>query len=74
MLPHTPSVCHILALGCYIFANPGIFSMSTADVDAMNGTADVDAMNNGVVEGTADGPGEGRPLRPSQKGRLFAGD
>ncbi len=49
MLPHTPSVCHILALGCYIFANPGIFSMSTADVDAMNGTADVDAMNNGVV-------------------------
>ena len=43
-------------------------------MDAMNGTADVVAMNNGVVEGTADGPGEGHPLRPSQKGCLFAGD
>ncbi len=39
--PHTPAVCPVLALGCYIFANPGVFSMSTADVDAMN---------DGVVE------------------------
>jgi hypothetical protein len=80
--PHTPSVCPVLALGCYIFANPGVFSMSTAEVDAMNG-ADVDSMNDGagvvvegtadgVVEGTADGPRAGR--RPSQKGRLFPGE
>ena len=79
--PHTPSVCPVLALGCYIFANPGVFSMSTAEVDAMN-SADVDSMNDGagvvegtadgVVEGTADGPRAGR--HPSQKGRLFPGD
>ena len=60
--PHTPSVCPILALGCYIFSNPGVFSMSTADVDAMNGV-DVDVMNDGVVEGTAVGPGAGRPFQ-----------
>ena len=30
-------------------------------MDAMNGMADVDAMDDGVVEGTADGPGVGRP-------------
>jgi hypothetical protein len=79
--PHTPSVCPVLALGCYIFVNPGVFSMSTAEVDVMNG-ADVDSMNNGgvveegtadgVLEDTADGPRAGR--RPSQKGRLFPGE
>jgi hypothetical protein len=36
--------------------------MSTADVDAMNGV-DVDVMNDGVVEGTAVGPGAGRPFQ-----------
>jgi hypothetical protein len=74
------SVCPVLALGCYIFANPGVFLMSTAEVDAMNG-ADVDSMNDGgvvegtvdgVVEGTVDGPRAGR--HPSQKGHLFPGD
>ena len=73
------SVCPVLALGCYIFANPGVFLMSTAEVDAMNG-ADVDSMNDGgvvegtvdgVVEGTVDGPRAGR--HPSQKGHLFPG-
>jgi hypothetical protein len=72
--PHTPLACPVLALGCYIFANPGVFSMSTADVDAMNGTADVDTMNDVVVEGTSDGPGEGHPSRPSQKGCMFPHD
>jgi len=86
--PHTPSVCPVLALGCYIFANPGVFSMSTAEVDAMNG-ADLDLMNDGgVVEGTADGVVEGTVdgvvestadgpragQHPSQKGCLFPGD
>jgi hypothetical protein len=75
--PHTPAVCLVLALRCYIVANPGVFLMSTAEVDAMNGD-DVDSMNDsgvvkgtsdGMVEDTADGPRAGR--HPSQKGRLF---
>ena len=76
--PHTPSICPILALARYIFANPGVFIMSTADVDVMNG-ADVDAMNDGVVEGTLDGVVEGTAVgtiavRPFQKGHMFASD
>ena len=69
--PHTPSVCPVLALGCYIFANPGVFSMSTAEVDAMNG-ADVDSMNNGgvVEEGTADGEVEDTADGPRAGRRL----
>jgi hypothetical protein len=64
--PHTPAVCPVLALGCYIFANPGVFSMSTEDV-AM--------MNDGLEEGTADGPEVDIPRAcRSQKGRLFPGD
>ena len=64
--PHTPAVCPVLALGCYIFANPGGFLMSTEDV----------AMMNDVEEGTADVPEVDIPRarRSQQKGRLFPGE
>jgi len=64
--PHTPAVCPVLALGCYIFENPGVFLMSTEDVVMMN---------DGVEEGTADGPEVDIPWarHSQQKGRLFPG-
>ena len=26
--PHNPAICPVLALACYIFSNPGVFSVS----------------------------------------------
>ena len=32
--PHNPAICPVLSLACYIFSNPGIFSVSVDEVNA----------------------------------------
>ncbi len=57
--PHNPEICPVLALACYIFANPGIF---TDEMEEQEGGVEVE------VQG---GDGAGHPC--SHKGCLFPG-
>ena len=34
--PHTPSICPVLALACYIFSNPGIFCIGTEETEELD--------------------------------------
>ena len=61
--PHNPAICPVLALACYIFSNPGVFSVSEDEIN--------NEQEDGEVEGQV-GDGAGRPA--SCKGRLFPGD
>ena len=61
--PHNPAICPVLALACYIFSNPGVFSVSEDEIN--------DDQEDGEVEAQV-GDGAGRPA--SCKGRLFPGD
>jgi hypothetical protein len=57
--PHNPEICPVLALACYIFANPAIFTDETEEQE------------DGVEVEAQGGDGAGHPC--SQKGRLFPG-
>ena len=61
--PHNPAICPVLALACYIFSNPGVFSVSEDEIN--------NEQEDGEVEAQV-GDGVGRPA--SCKGRLFPGD
>ena len=41
--PHTPAICPVLALACYIFANPGVFCISEDEMEDWEGGVDVEA-------------------------------
>jgi hypothetical protein len=57
--PHNPEICSVLALACYIFANPGIFTDKTEEQE------------DGVEVEAQGGDGAGCPC--SHKGCLFSG-
>ncbi len=57
--PHNPGICPVIALGCYIFANPGIF------------TDEMEEHEDGVEVEAQGGDGAGHPC--SHKGHLFPG-
>jgi hypothetical protein len=61
--PDNPTTCPVLAMACYLFANPGI--MSTEDSE--NAVVIGDGMELGEDSGIATG------LQPTYSGRLFPG-